>query len=176
MGDDRPQRFGWEPGDYMATCRLPEGCGCTFIGDKRAYLCADCAYAMPDVTPAEAKPLKIYLAGPMTGIVEFNFPAFHAAAAQLRAEGHEVFNPAEADIERHDGVDISIGNVNGDPAVAAAQHGFDRRVALGQDLDWICAEADAVALLPGWQASKGATAERAVALALGLQIIALVPK
>ncbi|MGB3485339.1 MAG: DUF4406 domain-containing protein [Mycobacterium sp.] len=53
--------------------------------------------------------MKIYVAGPMRGIPEFNFPAFHAAAAKLRADGHHVFNPAERDIETH-GVDISKGN------------------------------------------------------------------
>jgi hypothetical protein len=109
----------------------------------------------------------------MRNIPEFNFPAFHAAAAKLRAEGHEVFSPAERDIERHDGVDISKGNANGDEAVAAAQHGFDLRVALREDLEWICRNADAVAVLPGWQRSKGAVAEAATATALGLEIIPL---
>jgi hypothetical protein len=116
--------------------------------------------------------MKIYVAGPMRGIPEFNFPAFHAAAAKLRAEGHEVFNPAERDNERH-GQDISKGNATGDEALAAAQHGFNLRVALGDDLAWICATADAIALLPGWENSKGAKAERATAEALGLQEIRL---
>jgi Domain of unknown function (DUF4406) len=116
---------------------------------------------------------KIYLAGPMRGYAEFNFPAFHKAAAQLRAEGHFVFSPAEKDIERHGGVDISKGNVNGDEEVAAKEHGFDLRTALLADLTFICKEADAIALLPGWGNSKGATAERATAIALGLEIIFL---
>jgi hypothetical protein len=38
---------------------------------------------------------RAYIAGPMTGLPEFNFPAFHAAAASLRARGFEVENPAQ---------------------------------------------------------------------------------
>jgi hypothetical protein len=116
--------------------------------------------------------MKCYLAGPMRGIKEFNFPAFHAAAAKLRAEGHEVFSPAENDIERY-GTDISKGNVTGDESIATQKYGFSLRESLGIDLAWICAEADAIALLPGWQDSKGATAEHATAVALGLEVIFL---
>lgn len=115
---------------------------------------------------------KIYVAGPMRGIPEFNFPAFNAAAAKLRAAGHFVFNPAEKDNERH-GTDISKGNATGDEKLATQQHGFNLREALGLDLQFICAEADAIALLPGWEKSKGATAEHATAVALGLEVIAL---
>lgn len=114
--------------------------------------------------------MKIYVAGPMRGIPEFNFPAFFAAAAKLRAEGHEVFNPAERDNEKH-GTDISKGNMAGDESVAAQQHGFSLREALGADLAWICAEAEAIALLPGWERSKGVAAEYATAIALGLQVL-----
>jgi hypothetical protein len=109
----------------------------------------------------------------MRGIPEFNFPAFHAAAAKLRAEGHEVFSPAERDIERHGGVDISAGNATGDEKLASQQHGFDLRTALAEDLDFICRKAEAIALLPGWVNSKGARAEHAAAVALGLRIILL---
>jgi hypothetical protein len=113
--------------------------------------------------------MKIYVAGPMRGIAEFNFPAFHAATARLRAEGHTVFNPAERDIEHH-GVDISKGNSSGCEELAAQQHGFNLREALKDDLEFICLHADAVALLPGWQNSKGAQAEVATAKALGLTV------
>jgi hypothetical protein len=37
--------------------------------------------------------MRIFIAGPMRGLHEFDFPAFHRTAAKLRAEGHEVFNP-----------------------------------------------------------------------------------
>lgn len=116
--------------------------------------------------------MKIYLAGPMRGIPEFNFPAFFAAAQMLRAMGHTVFSPAEKDNERH-GTDISKGNATGDEAQATKEHGFNLREALALDLDFICREADAVALLPGWERSKGATAEKATADALGHEIIFL---
>lgn len=39
--------------------------------------------------------MKLYIAGPMTGLPDLNFPAFHAEAARLRALGYEVSNPAE---------------------------------------------------------------------------------
>lgn len=113
--------------------------------------------------------MRVYLAGPMSGIPEFNFPAFYKAAAELREAGHTVFSPAERDNQLH-GTDISKGNANGDVVLAMKQHGFSRRRALGDDLAWICAHADAVALLPGWSESKGARAERATALSLGLVV------
>lgn len=116
--------------------------------------------------------MKIYLAGPMRGIPEFNFPAFYAAAAKLRSEGHTVFSPAERDNEKH-GTDISKGNLNGSEAQAAAQHGFNLREALAADLDYICHHADAIAVLPGWEKSKGVAAELATARALSLSEIFL---
>lgn len=116
--------------------------------------------------------MKIYLAGPMRNIPEFNFPAFHAAAAKLRAEGYEVFSPAERDNKKY-GTDMSKDNDTGDEDLAAKQHGFSLREALAADLAWICAEAEAIALLPGWQASRGACAEFETANALGLKFIYL---
>jgi len=107
----------------------------------------------------------------MRGIPEFNYPAFHAAARDLRWAGHTVFSPAERDIERHGGVDISKGNTDGSEHKAAAEHGFNLREALGDDLAWICANAEGIALLPGWKSSKGACAEHATAVALGLMVI-----
>lgn len=116
--------------------------------------------------------MKIYLAGPMRGIPEFNFPAFHRWTKMLREEGHEVFSPAEHDNERH-GADISKGNETGSEAHATATYNFNIREALAADLAWICAEAEAIALLPGWETSRGARAEFETANALGLNFIYL---
>jgi Domain of unknown function (DUF4406) len=113
-----------------------------------------------------------YLAGPMSGIREFNFPAFHRAAAYLRDSGYTVFNPAQKDIERC-GVDISQGNKTGSVHQAELEHGFSLRQALADDCEFICLEANCIALLPGWENSRGAQAEWALARALGLEIIYL---
>ena len=83
-----------------------------------------------------------------------------------------MFSPAERDIAHH-GKDISQGNDDGCEVKAAAEHGFNLREALRDDLVWICLEADAIALLRGWRFSKGARAEHAAAVALGLQVIEL---
>jgi hypothetical protein len=48
--DSRPPRHGWAPGGYVSDCVL---CHCNFVGDKRAWHCADCAYTLPEtVSPA----------------------------------------------------------------------------------------------------------------------------
>ena len=112
--------------------------------------------------------MKVYVAGPMQGIPEFNYPMFNEVTAAFRANGHMVFNPAEKDIEVH-GTDISNGNDKGCIATAAAEHGFSLRRALRDDLVWIAENAEGIVLLPGWEYSKGAGAEWALAKALGLR-------
>ncbi len=39
--DERPQRGGWAPGNYLGKCIK---CDIDFVGDKRACHCAPCAY------------------------------------------------------------------------------------------------------------------------------------
>lgn len=92
--------------------------------------------------------MNIYLAGPMRGHVDLNFPAFRKAAADLRDQGHFVFNPAD-----------------NSPSDA------DIRQCMAIDVTWICAQADCIALLPGWENSLGAKAELALAQALGLDVM-----
>lgn len=104
--------------------------------------------------------MKIYLAGPMTGLPEFNFPAFDAAAAVLEAEGHEVFNPAKMDRD-----------VGFDPSSTSVSKEF-LRDALRRDLSAIC-ECDAIAMLPGWEKSGGARVEWSLACHLGLKVVYL---
>lgn len=110
--------------------------------------------------------MHVYIAGPMRGIPEFNFPAFYAAAQKLRDEGHTVFSPAERDNEAH-GTDISSGNRAGSEEQAVQEHGFSLRKALADDTNYLCLHADTIAMLPGWENSKGAKAELALSQALG---------
>lgn len=110
----------------------------------------------------------------MQGIPEFNFPRFNAVAKAFRQGGHTVFNPAEKDIERHNGVDIS--NPTGSVKEAQEKHGFSLRTALAQDCRFICEQCNCMVMLPGWEKSLGAQAEHRLAVALereGMEIIYL---
>lgn len=106
-----------------------------------------------------------YIAGPMRGYPEFNFPAFDQATERIRALGCEVFSPAERD--RAKGFDAA--GMKGDIAELDAL-GFDLRLALADDTDFICRRATHIFMLPGWSRSTGATAERALAIALSLTV------
>lgn len=75
--------------------------------------------------------------------------------------------------ERHGGVDISKGNATGSQEHAAKEHGFSLREALADDTAWICKVATAIAMLPGWENSKGARAEWHLSLALGHEVMYL---
>ena len=102
------------------------------------------------------EPMNVYLAGPMRGIPEFNFPAFDMAALTLRKHGHEVFSPADNDRQKgYDKLELD---------------GKVMRCMIMDDLNYIANEADAIALLPGWQKSKGVAAEVALAKFLSLKI------
>jgi hypothetical protein len=94
-------------------------------------------------------PKRIYIAGPMTGMAEHNFPAFHAAAQRLRQAGWDVVNPAENFDGRTD---------------------LPRETYLRADIK-LLAECDAVAMLPGWQDSRGAKLEYLVAWELGMEVL-----
>ena len=90
---------------------------------------------------------KVYIAGPMTGLPDFNFPAFHEAAARLRAMGHEVVSPAEL----HEDTDKPWE--------------FYMRAAIKALMD-----CTAVYALNGSSASKGASIELQLARNLGMPV------
>jgi hypothetical protein len=89
---------------------------------------------------------KVYIAGPMIGLPEFNYPAFFQAADDLRAAGFVPLNPADHDL----------------PVT------LPRNVYLKAGLRLLL-EADKVALLPGYQNSRGTQLELYVAAVLGIE-------
>lgn len=104
----------------------------------------------------------VYIAGPMRGIPEFNFPAFMEAADTCRRAGLKVYNPAQEDIDLRG---FTAEGLTGNEDLSAL--GFDLTEALTHDLSIIAHKADAVVVLDGWEKSKGAQAEVALARALG---------
>lgn len=105
--------------------------------------------------------MRVYLAGPMTGIPQLNFPAFEYAATVLRQTGYDVISPHELD----------------SPAVKAAatksadEALVDGKVAgetwgqiLARDVRIVADDVQGIAFLPGWENSRGAKLEATVAL------------
>ena len=89
--------------------------------------------------------MKVYIAGPMTGRENFNREAFNKEAERLAKHGHVVLNPAtlQAGMEQREYMDICFAMLR-------------------------CA--DAILMLPGWQASSGATAEHHYAYKMELPV------
>ncbi|USL85067.1 hydrolase [Arthrobacter phage SWEP2] len=104
--------------------------------------------------------MKLYLAGPMTGYERWNYDAFLAGAEKLRAAGFDVVSPAEIELE-----------AGFDPDTAPDDYTeADYHAAMRRDIQLVL-EVDGVALLPGWNRSKGATAEAAVGMAVGIPVL-----
>lgn len=90
---------------------------------------------------------KIYVAGPMRGKPELNFPAFNAAAEGLREIGWDVVNPVD---------------INPDPKA-------EWRDCMNKDIVELV-HCDAIYMLVGWENSKGASLEHHIAVELGLDL------
>lgn len=91
--------------------------------------------------------MKTYISGPMTGIPDFNFPAFHAVAKKLRDNGVEVVNPAELN---------PTGTSWGD--------------CMRRDITELMT-CHTILMLKGWQKSEGAKLERYIAERLWMGIV-----
>lgn len=94
---------------------------------------------------------KYYLSGPMTGLPNFNKPEFFRIANELEKRRIPVTNPADLDA---------------DDSSEKTWVEYLRR-----DLLALLDGCHAVAVLTGWEKSKGATLECAVAAAMGMPIV-----
>ena len=115
----------------------------------KVYVCKESEFHDPGKTsglnPSQCK--KLYIAGPMSNLPENNYPVFNKVAAALRLVGYDVVNPAEF----------------GAPGGERVGYMDLLREDLKRMLD-----CDAVALLPRWQTSSGASFERRTAAKLGM--------
>lgn len=99
--------------------------------------------------------IRAYVAGPMSGIPQFNIPAFDAASWALRQQGWEIVSPAELD-EPHIRA-VCMESADGIPN--AVTHGGTWGDFLSRDVKIVSDQVDAIVLLPGWENSKGANLE-----------------
>lgn len=101
---------------------------------------------------------RIYLAGPMTNVPDYNAVTFSAAAILAREHGWTPVNPHDTD-PAHDGPCPPGEKHNGHPNLcwyAAALR--------------VLATCDAILMLPGWEASRGARLEHDWAQLAGMAI------
>jgi hypothetical protein len=111
-----------------------------------------------------------YIAGPMTHRENFNFPAFDAVAERCRVvDGWTVLNPHEHDQETYPGIDDTPATEIGDVEAIAMEVGFNYQNAMVWDLQAV-AVSEHLVLLPEWETSTGAKAERFVAEMTGSKI------
>lgn len=105
---------------------------------------------------------KAYMAGPMSGLPQFNFPAFFAATDVLRAKGWTIVSPAEIDNEEDKGK--SLASPDGRPYAEFELNAKTWGDFLARDVKIIADQVEAIVFLPGWEGSKGANLEATVGL------------
>lgn len=105
--------------------------------------------------------MKVYLAGPMSGLPDHGIPAFREATARLLELGHHVISPVELD--ERDGFDPTTDVTPGSEQWIAF---------LARDVAIVVAPSvDAIVVLPGWEDSRGARLEVHVARELGKPVL-----
>ena len=100
--------------------------------------------------------MNVYLAGPMSGYENYNYPAFDAAATRLRELGLTVESPHEID-SKYPG-----RAVYNDPQQ-------EWRFYMSKCIPMVF-QADAIVMLPGWSTSNGACIEHQIAEERGIHI------
>ena len=109
---------------------------------------------------------RLYLSGPMTGLPQQNYPAFHAAAASLRRAGYRVVNPAElhphSRLRRWQATMTAWLTRTPAPALPTWEE-YMRAALVG------LLSCEAIVLLPGWEHSRGARCEVSLAAELGMR-------
>ena len=106
--------------------------------------------------------MRLYLSGPITGLPDLNKPVFEAATKALVAVGHQVLNPHV--------VCTIMSSHNCKGPCTPSEDLLPWADYLRADLASMLYDCDALAMLPGWENSRGAQLEHHVATALGWEI------
>lgn len=101
-----------------------------------------------------------YLAGPMSGIPQFNFPAFRDNAERLRNRGYDIITPHEMDDPEVSAA--AWASPDGSPG-SGSPNGETWGDFLSRDVKLVADNACGVLVLPGWNKSRGARLETFVA-------------
>jgi len=115
--------------------------------------------------------MKYYLAGPMTGYKQFNFPLFTKVTSGLRYLGYDITSPLETD--EPDMQEVAWKSETGEHD---EQFNETWGEVLAKDVILISDHMEAIILLPNWHKSKGARLEVFVALLCGYPIWTVNPK
>ena len=99
---------------------------------------------------------KWYLAGPMSGLPQMNFPMFERVERLLRKQGYDMVSPAELDSPEEQALAMQS---NGEWMSHMTWGDF-----LARDVKIIADAVQGMILLPGWERSRGARLEATVGL------------
>lgn len=106
-----------------------------------------------------------YIAGPMSGIEDYNFPKFNEVADKLIQAGYIVENPAETDISDEFPDYFEVHNED-DWTVESSAYQLYLKKSFRKLLS-----CNHLVLLEGWQDSRGARCELEIAKALNFVIL-----
>jgi nucleoside 2-deoxyribosyltransferase len=105
---------------------------------------------------------KIYIAGPMSGHDQLNHNEFFRIERLLKSHGWNPINPASLDLAA--GINPNV-----------PMNEYDYAAAARRDIEAL-KTCDAIYLMAGWQYSKGACWERAIAVDLGIPCYYEIPR
>lgn len=103
--------------------------------------------------------MRAYVAGPMRGIKDWNYPLFDRVAKRLRTDGWQVVTPAE--IDRAFGLD--------EHKYPELPHWWSMSATLAIDFI-VISTCESIVLLNRWEQSEGVAAELQQAQSLGLKV------
>jgi len=101
--------------------------------------------------------MKIYIAGRMTGVKDYNKDQFNKIEKELKKQGYRVVNPIKLSYKLAKKLGESIDNI-------------ERKYYIKNDIKELL-KCDGIYMMKDWMFSEGATMEYMIARNIGLKII-----